>query len=113
MRDGLNKRLASLENAARADEGRSTIRRSFADRLDALEGANIGEVHHDILGRIKNLEESNGYSDIVRRLRTLEANRPVDIRDSDASAIQRDLKVVSPKLGRIADRLDPPNGLPF
>ena len=113
MRDGLNKRLASLENAARADEGRSTIRRSFADRLDALEGANIGEVHHDILGRIKNLEESNGYSDIVRRLRTLEANRPVDIRDSDASAIQRDLKVVSAKLGRIADRLDPPNGLPF
>ena len=57
MRDGLNKRLASLENAARADEGRSTIRRSFADRLEALEGANIGEVHHDILGRIKNLEE--------------------------------------------------------
>ena len=73
----------------------------------------------DVSKRVALLEagvaETNqkGYSDIVRRLRTLEANRPVDIRDSDTAAIQRDLKVVTAKLGRIVDRLDPPNGLPF
>ena len=54
-----------------------------------------------------------GYSDIVRRLRTLEANRPVEISNRDASVIQRDLKEVGRRLERIADRVDPPNGLPF
>ena len=107
--------IANVE--ARQNADRVLMRDGLVKRMASLENANISEVHHDILGRIKNLEESgvmiNGYSDIVRRLRTLEANRPVDIRDSDTAAIQRDLKVVTAKLGRIADRLDPPNGLPF
>ena len=107
--------IANVE--ARQNADRVLMRDGLVKRMASLENANISEVHHDILGRIKNLEESgvmiNGYSDIVRRLRTLEANRPVDIRDSDTAAIQRDLKVVTAKLGRIVDRLDPPNGIPF
>jgi len=56
---------------------------------------------------------ANAQTDIIRRLRTLEANRPVEIRDRDVAHISRDIKLVTAKLDRIVDRLDPPSGLPF
>mgnify|MGYP005821002885 FL=1 len=85
LKDGLNKRLASLEE--RSDIAITNL----ADRIKKLE---------DQTAKVE-----YGHT---QRLRTLEANRPVDIRDSDASAIQRDLKLVSAKLERILDRLNPP-----
>ena len=85
LKDGLNKRLASLEE--RSDIAITNL----ADRIKKLEDQ-TAKVEYDH----------------TQRLRTLEANRPVDIRDSDASAIQRDLKLVSAKLERILDRLNPP-----
>ena len=51
---------------------------------------------------------STRYSDIVRRLRTLEANRPVEVSDRGAASMTRELKAVGQRLERIADRLDPP-----
>jgi len=90
LKDGLNKRLASLEE--RSDIAITNL----ADRIKKLE---------DQTAKVE-----YGHT---QRLRTLEANRPVEISNRDASVIQRDLKEVGRRLERIADRVDPPNGLPF
>ena len=45
---------------------------------------------------------------VTQRLRSLEANRPIEISNRDAAAIARDIKKVNDHLERVIERLHPP-----
>ena len=45
---------------------------------------------------------------VTQRLRSLEANRPIEISNRDAAAIARDIRKVNDHLERVVERLNPP-----
>jgi hypothetical protein len=45
---------------------------------------------------------------VTQRLRSLEANRPIEISNRDAAAIARDIRKVNDHLERVVERLHPP-----
>ena len=52
--------------------------------------------------------DSTFETKVTQRLRDLEANKPIEIRDRDVAHISRDLNLVMERLERIATRLNPP-----
>ena len=108
IRDEIVKAMVRVENRINDDWRTSLV--SLSNRVDGLEKANISEVHYDIEGRIKNLEERSEKVEYghTQRLRSLEANRPIAITDRDVSQISRDLKEVGRRMERIIERLSPP-----
>ena len=97
--DTLRKRLD--REAGIATPSRESLSRRIGmleERITCLETARSSKVVGDNTFETK----------VTQRLRSLEANRPIEISNRDAAAIARDIRKVNDHLERVVERLNPP-----